>query len=138
MASADVLHVFPSNPSFSPLDVSASSKRKRELEPETAMNPVDLLSSGPVEKIAFDVTKHLNFVPPTKIYTMEEIGLADRGVSPNAVSEPFQLFTIEAIQHMRAEILRKEIFAKCQYTSNLATKGQLRGFAPECVTPGSC
>lgn len=59
---------------------------------------------------------------------MKEIGLQDVGVSPNAVSEPFELFTPEAVRQMRAETLRPEVFENCQYSSNLA-KGQLRGYA---------
>ena len=61
---------------------------------------------------------------------MEEIGLADKGVSPVAVSEPFSLFTKEAIQQMRAEVLSKNVLENCKYSSNIA-QCQLRGFAPE-------
>lgn len=81
-------------------------------------------------KLAFDAEKHLNFEPPSKVYTMKDIGMENKGVSPNAVSEPFQLFSPEAVQQMRAETLREEVFANCQYSSNLA-KGQLRGMAPK-------
>ena len=61
---------------------------------------------------------------------MEEIGMADKGVSPNAVSEPFPLFTEEAVQQMRAEVLSEPVWKNCQYKSNIA-QCQLRGFAPE-------
>ena len=63
---------------------------------------------------------------------MEEIGFADKGVSPIAVSEPFPLFTKDAIQAMRAEVLSKAVWENCKYSSNLS-KCQLRGFAPEYV-----
>ena len=87
-----------------------------------------MITTNSPPKLTFDPEKHLNFEPPTKIFTMEELGFQDVGVSPNAVSEPFQLFTSEAIQQMRAETLRPEVFENCQYSSNLA-KGQLRGYA---------
>ncbi|EXJ53594.1 uncharacterized protein A1O5_13161 [Cladophialophora psammophila CBS 110553] len=78
----------------------------------------------------FDPEKHLNYQPPSKIWTMKEIGFAEKGVSPNAVSEPFPLFTEEAIQQMRAEVLSKPVWDNCKYSSELA-HCQLRGFAPE-------
>ncbi|EXJ79046.1 hypothetical protein A1O3_08547 [Capronia epimyces CBS 606.96] len=80
--------------------------------------------------MAFDPAKHLNFKHPEKVWTMEEIGMAEKGVSPIAVSEPFTLFTEEAIQTMRAEVLSKPVLENCKYSSNLA-HCQLRGFAPE-------
>jgi len=87
-----------------------------------------MISSDTPPKLGFSPDEHLNFKPPSKIYTMEELGFQDVGVSPHAVSEPFQLFTAEAIKQMRAETLRPEVFENCQYSSNLA-KGQLRGYA---------
>src|SRR6185295_450621 len=49
----------------------------------------------------FDPRKHLNFSPPPKVFTMADIGLPENsGVSPLAVSEPFPLFTEEAIRRM--------------------------------------
>lgn len=59
---------------------------------------------------------------------MEEIGRANEGVSPNAVSEPFALFTQEAVKQMRTEIFSKEVMENCQYSSNLSAC-QLRGYA---------
>ncbi|MCJ1404692.1 hypothetical protein MMC11_007918 [Xylographa trunciseda] len=79
----------------------------------------------------FDPTKHIDFTPPAKTYTMGDLSLPeDTGVSPFAVSEPFHLFTAEAIHRMRAEVLSKEVWESCQYSSNLA-QCQLRGFAPQ-------
>jgi hypothetical protein len=79
----------------------------------------------------FDSAKHLNFTPPEKITMMTELGFpADLGVSPVAVSEPFQLFSQEAVQQMRREILTDnlELMADCGYSSNIAAS-QLRGYA---------
>ncbi|KAJ9138646.1 Kanamycin B dioxygenase [Pleurostoma richardsiae] len=77
----------------------------------------------------FDPKKHLAFRTPSKIYTMKELGLPeDHGISPIAVSEPFPLFTEEAILRMRSEVLNKDVMEKCQFSSNLA-QAQLRGYA---------
>ena len=84
--------------------------------------------------IVFDPEKHLAFTPPSKSYTMKDLNLDDIGVSPIAVSEPFQLFSPEAIEQMRAEVLSDPVWENCQYSSNLA-QCQLRGFAPELVFP---
>jgi hypothetical protein len=78
----------------------------------------------------FDPSKHLAYQEPEYIHTMEDIGFpANRGVSPVAVSEPFPLFTGEAIDIMRSEILSQEVQDKFTYTSDIAAK-QLRGYAP--------
>lgn len=81
-------------------------------------------------KMAFDTEKHLNFKEPSKIWTMDEIGMNDRGVSPVAVSEPFSLFTPEAIHQMRAEVLSKGVINNCLYSCEL-NDTMLRGFAAE-------
>lgn len=83
------------------------------------------------EKVIFDPKKHLAYSPPSKLHTMEELGYPEsRGVSPIGVSEPFPLFTPEAIQQMRAEVFKNEVWDKYQFSSNLA-QCQLRGFAAE-------
>lgn len=80
---------------------------------------------------SFDPNKHLVYEGPTKVHTMEEIGYsASNGVSPVAVSEPFQLFSEEAIMEMRKEILADKVMNKYSYTSDIAPK-QLRGYAPK-------
>ena len=77
----------------------------------------------------FDPQHHIEFKPPSKIYKMTDLALPeDTGVSPVAVSEPFPLFSQEAIHRMRAEILSDDVWNNCQYSSNLS-QCQLRGFA---------
>ena len=81
----------------------------------------------------FSPKKHVKFEFPSKIHTMSDLKLHEgTGVSPFAVSEPFPLFTEEAVQRMRAEIFGKEVWENCQYSSNLA-QCQLRGFAAKWV-----
>lgn len=97
--------------------------------PDFADKATDIESEKSGEAEDFDPNKHLAFVPPSKIYTMEELDFPkNEGVSPVAVSEPFPLFTHEAIQRMRAEIMSNKVWENCQYSSNLA-QCQLRGFA---------
>ena len=77
----------------------------------------------------FDPSTHIDFIPPPKVHTMQELSFPQNaGVSSIAVSEPFQLFTPEAIHRMRAEILSSKVWDNCQYSSNLA-QCQFRGFA---------
>ncbi|OTB13599.1 hypothetical protein K445DRAFT_76331 [Daldinia sp. EC12] len=78
---------------------------------------------------SFNPVRHLSFKEAPKVYTMKELGFAeDIGISPVAVSEPFPLFTEEAVMRMRKEVLSNEVLSNCQYSSNLA-QCQLRGFA---------
>lgn len=83
------------------------------------------------EHVVFDPSKHLAFVPPSKVHTMNELGYPNnRGVSPVGVSEPFSLFSVEAVEHMRKEVLTSEVYAKHKYSSEIA-ECQLRGYAAE-------
>ncbi|WEW61278.1 hypothetical protein PRK78_006768 [Emydomyces testavorans] len=62
------------------------------------------------ENVSFDARRHLNFTPPSKVYTMKELGYSDDiGVSPVGVSEPFPLFSAEAIKQMRKEVLSENV-----------------------------
>ncbi|KAF3763292.1 hypothetical protein M406DRAFT_261979 [Cryphonectria parasitica EP155] len=80
-------------------------------------------------KESFNPEKHLQYSPPSKIHSMEELGFADNhGVSPVAVSEPFPLFTQEAVMRFREEILKKEVIDNCSVSSNIS-HCQLRGYA---------
>ncbi|KAI2897378.1 hypothetical protein CBS76997_3510 [Aspergillus niger] len=85
------------------------------------------------EHVVFDPSKHLAFVPPSQVHTMNELGYPNnRGVSPVGVSEPFSLFSVEAVEHMRKEVLTSEVYAKHKYSSEIA-ECQLRGYAAECA-----
>jgi hypothetical protein len=78
---------------------------------------------------AFDPAKHITFEEPPDILTMKDIGYSeDVGVSPVAVTQPFQLFSPEAIRIMRSEIAKPEVKADHHYASNIAS-AQLRGYA---------
>lgn len=77
----------------------------------------------------FDPAKHMNFQPPSKIYTMKDIGLDGCGISPNAVSEPFPLFTGDAIRQMKAEVFSEPVLRDCQYSSTFSAN-MIRGMGP--------
>ncbi|KAL2793116.1 hypothetical protein BJX66DRAFT_339174 [Aspergillus keveii] len=92
--------------------------------------PQSLIENARVaQKQAFDPARHLNFQAPRSIYTMEQIGLKGHGISPHAATEPFPLFTQEAIAQMRAEIFSEKVLAECQYSSTF-NKNMVRGMGP--------
>jgi hypothetical protein len=87
------------------------------------------LKKSALDVIKFDPKKHLVYNAPTNVTMMKDIGYAeDTGISPIAVSEPFQIFSQEAIQQMRAEIFQPEVMENCSFSSTIAAR-QLRGYA---------
>ncbi|KAL5117196.1 hypothetical protein ACEQ8H_004885 [Pleosporales sp. CAS-2024a] len=78
---------------------------------------------------SFDPDKHITFQEAPDVLMMKDIGYAeDVGVSPVAVTQPFQLFSSEAIRIMRSEINKAEVKDNHHYASNIANS-QLRGYA---------
>lgn len=114
-----------------------------DVEPPTVIGPSTKKATRPSNKLpqsliegakiakrdVFDPAKHLGFQPPTSIYTMKQIGLEGHGISPHAATEPFPLFTQEAIAQMRAEIFDENVLAECQYSSTF-NKNMVRGMGP--------
>lgn len=98
---------------------------------------------GNKSKVKFDPSKHLLYYSPdplhkhlynnTRRLTMEELGLTSKNqISPIGVLDPFPLFTEEAVDIMRFEILEKELFMKYARVSVSSSSGldcQIRGFA---------
>ncbi|KAF2831948.1 hypothetical protein CC86DRAFT_280830 [Ophiobolus disseminans] len=76
----------------------------------------------------FDPERHLAFEEPSETIMMEDIGYENVGISPVAVTYPFQLFSPEAVKIMRSEIEKPEVTANHHYASNIAN-AQLRGYA---------
>lgn len=84
-------------------------------------------------KSPFDPEKHLVYNGLPKRHTMEELSFPpDLGISPIGVSEPFKLFSEEAVRHMRNEVLSDEVWDNCRFASSIAAC-QLRGMAPKYV-----
>ncbi|KAL1302255.1 hypothetical protein AAFC00_002676 [Neodothiora populina] len=79
----------------------------------------------------FDPKTHIQFKPPPEIIKMTDLGFSeDTGVSPVAVSQPFQLFSQEAVHQMRDEVMNPQVMKECRFQSNIAAC-QIRGHAPK-------
>ena len=66
----------------------------------------DVEYRGP-SKVKFDPLLHLNFIPPSKVYTLSELGVPpETGTSDLAATEPFQLATEAAVVELRRELLQ--------------------------------
>lgn len=77
---------------------------------------------------------HLAYEEPKCVHSMEDLGYsANNGVSPVAVSEPFRLFSEDAVNFMREEIFAPVVQQNYAYSSDIAPVKQLRGYAPEYV-----
>lgn len=81
------------------------------------------------EKPVFDPKKHLNYGGVLGFHTMTDLGHEGKGVSDVAITEPFPLFTQEAIDIMRSEILDQDILEK-RYCPTSPTSGHVRGHRP--------
>ena len=121
MAAAVMSHAAP------PAVVGPRTKSATRPTDKLPQSLIDVARS--VERVTFDPEKHLNVVHPNKIYSMKEIGLEGAGISTTAASEPFSLFTPEAVKQMRAEIFSEPVLETCQYSSDFA-KNMIRGFGP--------
>lgn len=113
MAATDILQV-PDLPTalFKPIIEDKAIKRK-------------------LENVEFDPARHLAFEAPKHVLMMTDIGYTeDTGISSVAVSDPFRLFSTEAVQKFRDECLNDDVFATCAVKSNIAAC-QLRGYAPK-------
>lgn len=109
---------------------AAAVQSQPSLPSTTFQSPVqDASRKRKLETVNFDPKIHLAYSDPTPVTMMEDIGYSkDTGVSPVAVSQPFQLFSPEAIQKFRDEVLNPEVTKNCLYESNLAP-AQIRGYA---------
>jgi hypothetical protein len=90
-----------------------------------------LRPSGATRNSAFEPRNHLSFNEYPKVLTLNDIGFPeDVGISPVAVSDPFPLFSEEAIRIMRSEILTTEVWENCMHSTEFAGC-QLRGHCPK-------
>ena len=113
MTTADALHhpILPKT-NFKPIIENHAVKRK-------------------LANVGFDPEQHLAYEEPENILMMTDIGYPeDTGISPVPVSQPFRLFSGEAIQKFRDEALSDEVMSKCFYNSNIAAC-HLRGYVPK-------
>ncbi|KAF4987382.1 hypothetical protein FDECE_15457 [Fusarium decemcellulare] len=82
------------------------------------------------QRVPFNASHHVTFEPPQKIVTMKEIGLEGHGISPIAVSDPFPLFSQDAMRQMRAEIFTEEVLENCRFGTDLVPD-VIRGLKPK-------
>lgn len=88
----------------------------------------------------FDPERHLAFrkedVEKTKRLTMTDLGIqSPTAISEIGVSNPFPLFTDEAVEIMRAEVLRQEVFDKwsrVSYSCSSDLGCVIRGYTNDC------
>lgn len=100
----------------------------KKYTPATKKLPESLvLLARNVEKQEFDPARHLDIIPPKKILRMADIGLEGVGISDTAVSEPFSLWTEDAVKQMRAEIFSEAMLENCQVSSSFASN-MVRGY----------
>lgn len=103
---------------------------------KTPLQPANQLPRGLIEtaratpKTEFDPKKHVCFQPPQRTYSMKEWGYEGQGVSPIAASDPFPLFTPDAVQQCRREIFSEAVMENCQFASTF-TKNMVRGYSRE-------
>lgn len=131
MAAVDVLPPtgVPTAPALRPFSSWKTPSGAKPLISENAATTATAAADS--ETVTFDAKKHLSYTPPSKVHSMTELGYSEyRGVSPVGVSEPFALFSPEAVQKMRAEVLSPHVWDKYRVTSNLS-QCQLRGYAAE-------
>ncbi|KAI3390336.1 hypothetical protein diail_10017 [Diaporthe ilicicola] len=87
--------------------------------------------SSIVNAVKFDPDKHLVFRKPDAVYTWTSLGFSKNyGASSFCAAEPFQLFSTEAIELMRNEVLDQETLEKFCYSDN-NTAMSIRGYAAE-------
>ncbi|KAL8808348.1 MAG: hypothetical protein Q9182_000168 [Xanthomendoza sp. 2 TL-2023] len=121
--SSSVLNNSDSNTSDVSIPVAAMTSHWKPI--------IEAIPSHEVATGDFNPTEHIQYEPPARVHTMKDLSLPENtGISPVAVSEPFRLFTTEAVHRMRAEVLSKDVWDNCKYSSNLA-QCQLRGFAAQ-------
>lgn len=98
--------------------------------PEGIFKPIiqDASTQQQKAKLQFDPKKHLAYESPEQVIMMKDIGYGeDTGISPVAVSQPFRLFSTEAVQKFRDEVLNQEVLNNCMVKSTLAAC-QVRGY----------
>lgn len=89
----------------------------------------NLSDSTPSIPVQFNPSIHLSISKPAYQLSMADLGLSI-GISPVAVTAPFSLFTKEAVDIMRREILCPEVLKRYSFASSI-NQYQVRGFHSE-------
>ncbi|KAI1394407.1 uncharacterized protein F4822DRAFT_439967 [Hypoxylon trugodes] len=105
-------------------------KTKKATRPTTQIPEFLIEEARKTQPEAWDPKKHVAYQPPANIHTMREIGIEGHGISPNAVSDPFPLFSQDAMQQMRREIFSEPVLRDCRYSSDFIAN-MVRGMGHE-------
>ncbi|CAK7221432.1 hypothetical protein SBRCBS47491_004523 [Sporothrix bragantina] len=89
---------------------------------------IDEARAVPVE--SWNVEKHLAPKTPIVQHMMKDIGLEGHGISPVAVTDPFPLFTEEAILQCRREMFSEAVLENCRFKSDF-NANMIRGMGHE-------
>lgn len=122
----------------------ALSEQDYQVELEKTYNGL-LQKYGDASLIKFDPMSHLSYYSAdplqqhkfhdTRRLTMEELSLSNKDqISEVGVSDPFSLFTDDAVDIMKMEMLQKEIFLKHARVCRTSTNGRdctLRGYVKQ-------
>lgn len=112
-----------------PAPVVVGPTTKSATRPTNALPQYLIDQAKETKREEFDASKHIAFEAPENIITMKDIGLEGHGISPNAVTAPFSLFSQEAIEQIRAEVFSDEVLRDCQFASTF-NKNMVRGMGP--------
>lgn len=108
--------------------VEQRKKHKTDNLPRALLESVRL-----TQKTPFNAIRHLSFTQPKRISTFADIDQPSTGISEHAFSDPFPLFTQEAIEQMRAEVFSDDVLSN-HYCPTSETSGQIRGHCPRSVS----
>ncbi|KAL6903872.1 hypothetical protein GGI43DRAFT_432566 [Trichoderma evansii] len=105
-------------------------KQRNPMRP-TAVIPQEIIDEArAVPAEAWNTKKHV--APKTQVvqHLMKDIGLEGHGISPIAVTDPFPLFTEEAISQIRREIFSESVLRECRFKSDF-NANMVRGMGHE-------
>lgn len=105
-------------------------KQKKAQRPTVDIPQFLIDEARQTEPTTWNPDQHLAYQPPANIVTMKDIGLEGHGISTTAVSDPFPLFSKEAIMQVRREVFSEEVMKHCRYGSDF-TANMVRGMGPE-------
>lgn len=105
-------------------------KQKKARRPTVDLPQFLIDEARKTELASWNPDEHLAYQPPANIITMKDIGLEDHGISETAVSDPFPLFSREAIMQVRREVFSEDVMNNCRYGSDF-TANMVRGMGPE-------
>ena len=85
------------------------------------------------QTMQFDPEKHLGYASDPKTFSLSDMGvISEQSISSVAISEPFPLFTEEAVQAMRSELFTQEVWENCKFSTEFA-HCQIRDYCDKCV-----